>query len=157
MGAGGKVEQHWLEERYNWLHEDGTPKQPDWTEQDNMQELEDMKYQSYCDKYEEEHDILVTADQQNLIHSAYAALQQHPKERERKFRKKLEQLTEAGEGLMPLTKGEQKDVHPNSGLKRGRAKMIDALKEVSGEYVERNAKRRKLLNETGYDRWETHG
>jgi len=111
-----------------------------------MEKLEDMKQQSYCNQYEEEHDILVTADEQSIIHSQYAALQMHPKERERRFRQELDKVTAAGYGLEPLDDNDEEMMTKTKekGKKRN-AKIYDALKEVTDEQVE-SALKKRIIN-----------
>lgn len=100
LGAGGKIEEHWLENRKNWLDEDGVPEKPDWTVQSAAVAAQEERERTYCENYEKEHDILVCADEQDVFDELPDALSMHPKMREMRFRNELDRTTSQGGGLV---------------------------------------------------------
>ena len=93
LGKGGKLEQEWVEKRFDWVDESGKPLKPDWTEQSTRRSLENSLRHAACDEYKKSSDICITVDEQEVFDEKWKLLQVHPKARERRYLEVLDKVS----------------------------------------------------------------
>ena len=75
---------------------------------------------TYCAEYEKEHDVLVIADEQDLMEEREVLLQQHPKLKEKVYREQLQKVTKQGPGKGLLAGLSKEDLEIKAGSVEGK-------------------------------------
>ena len=120
LGAGGKISESWIVNRKQWLDENGRAPAPDWERQVLAVDAMEERERTYCAEYEKEHDVLVIADEQDLMEENEVLLQQHPKLKEKVYREKLKKVTKQGVGAGLLAGLTKEDLEIKAGSVEGK-------------------------------------
>ena len=120
LGAGGKISESWIVNRKQWLDENGRATAPEWDRQAVSVDAHEERERTYCAEYEKEHDVLVIADEQELMDENEVLLQQHPKLKEKVYREKLKKVTKQGVGAGLLAGLTKEDLEIKAGSVEGK-------------------------------------
>ena len=129
--GGLKIDAAWLEDRFNWRDANGVPQKPEWTNDENMEDLRLKQQLDLRRQKLEEDDILICVDEEEIFEEHAEILQDHPAFRHMKFTKMLEKM-------------EADEKKYEGGKKKTAAKMNEGqvLQNAEGETGARKARKR---------------
>lgn len=132
------------------LCQDGKPREPDWQRQTAGALFAEQQHKSYCQQYDEEHDILIVAGDQELFDENAQLLQKHPKTREKRCRSEIERLLgQKKKSSKGAGKGE--DEEEDIGLLHSKTPTSRAMRKLMP--ATRDALRAKMLS-LGWGGWD---